>query len=324
MAANDKLNRAIKLKNDEFYTQYADIEKEIQSYLDFNPQLFFGKTILCPCDNPMLSNFTKYFVENFNRLGLKKLISCCYLKDEKGILLIKTIDNTSMSLLNENGDFRSSELIQFRNEADFIITNPPFSLFCEFINWIFNANIKFSIICNKNCITFKEVFPKIKNNEVWSGYRSWSGGMWFQTIDKNNIDKIQNGLELKNIPAIWLTNIEYNRNFKYIPLFSMKENLIKYPKLKDKDAYVQYDNYNAIEIPEVRAIPNDYHGIMGVPISFLDKFNPNQFKIIGMDIDVKSGILSELAIPDWTGKLDSGYVNGKRKYSRLLVQHLHK
>lgn len=320
MATNSKLNKAIQVKNDEFYTQYLDIEKEIQAYLEFNPNLFTDKTVLCPCDDPSWSNFTAYFVRNFDKLGLKELISTCYSQNGKGKILCKTVDKTDSFFLNGNGDFRSDELVALRNQADFIITNPPFSLFRDFMAWIMDANNQFAVICNKNCVTFKEIFPKIKGNEIWSGYRAWAGGMWFETIDETDVDKVENGVNLKNVSSIWLTNIEHNRRYEPIPLLSMEENLLKYPNLKDKKAYIQYDNYNAIEIPETKAIPSDYDGVMGVPISFLDKFDPNQFQIIGIDTDIKNGVLSDLIMNDWEGKLDRGYINGERKYSRLLIQ----
>ena len=320
MATNNKLNKAIQAKNDEFYTQYQDIEKEIQAYLAFNSDLFADKTVLCPCDDPEWSNFTAFFIENFEKFGLKELVSTCYSKDGRGKILRKTRNGKELALLNGNGDFNSDELIHIRDKADYIITNPPFSLFREFMAWVFGGKARFAVVCNKNCVTFKEIFPKIKSNEIWSGYRAWAGGMWFKTIDESDVDRVENGVNLKNVSAIWLTNIEHSRRYEPLPLLSMEQNLRKYPKLKDKQAYIQYDNYNAIEVPETKAIPCDYDGVMGVPISFLDKFDPNQFQIIGMDADIKNGNLSDLVVNDWEGKLDRGYINGERKYSRLLIQ----
>lgn len=320
MATNYKLNKAIKAKNDEFYTQYQDIENEVTAYLDFNPNLFVNKTVLCPCDAPEWSNFTAYFIDNFEKFELKELISTCYNKYGKGQILRKTKQDTTLLSLEEDGDFRSSELIKLRDEADFIITNPPFSLFREFMAWVFAGTTKFAVICNKNCVTFKEIFPKIKNNEIWSGYRAWAGGMWFKTIDETDVDKVENGVNLKNISAIWLTNIEHNRRYEPIVLHTRAENIQKHPNLKKQNAYVQYDNYTVIEVPTTKSIPSDYDGVMGVPISFLDKFDPNQFTIIGMDSDVKDGLLSNLVVDNWQGKLDRAYLNGVRKYSRLLIQ----
>ena len=318
MTDNRKLNKAIREKRDEFYTLYSDIENEIHAYLAFNGNLFAGKTVLCPCDDPDRSNFTAFFVANFENLGLKKLVSTCYVKNGNGKILEKTGHSERRTSLNGDGNFNSVELTRFRDEADFIITNPPFSLFREFMNWIFTGKVKFSVICNKNCVTFKEISPQIKNNEIWSGYRAWAGGMWFETVDDNNADKEINGVRLKNIPSIWLTNIGHNRRYEPIRLLSMEENLIRNPKLKEKHAYVKYDNYNAIEVPETKAIPNNYGGVMGVPISFLDKFNANQFEIIGATESEGSGFSGDL----WTDPkgVKQACVNKKKVYKRVFVR----
>lgn len=321
MATNIKLNKAIQAKNDEFYTQYKDIANEINAYLSFDNNLFAGKTILCPCDNPDWSNFTAFFIDNFEKLRLKELISTCYIKGGQGKILRKTALQENWGTLTSNGSFDSMEVTELRDMADYIITNPPFSLFRNFMTWVWDGKVKFAVICNKNCVTFKEIFPKIQANELWSGYRAWAGGMWFETLDDNDVDKIEDGIKLKNVSAIWLTNIEHNRRYEPLPLLSMEQNLLKHPKLKNKQAYIRYDNYNAIEVPETKAIPSNYSGVMGVPISFLDKFNPNQFEIIGMDIDIKNGEISTLVINGWNGKLDRGYIDGERKYSRLLIKH---
>lgn len=318
MATNNKLNKAMKAKNDEFYTQYQDIEKEIQAYLSFNKDLFVGKTVLCPCDDSDWSNFTKYFLDNFDRLGLKELISTCYIKDSKGKILRKTKNSEINSLLSSNGDFKSEELAKLRDDADFIITNPPFSLFREFMAWVFGGQTKFAVICNKNCVTFKEIFPKIKNNELWSGYRAWAGGMWFKTIDENDVDKVENGVNLKNVSAIWLTNIEHNRRYEPIPLLSKEQNLLIYPKLKEKKAYFHYDNYSAIEIPETKAIPNDYDGIMGVPISFLDKFNPHQFEILGATESEGKGFSCGIWLS--TSGVSQACINQQKVYKRVFIR----
>lgn len=318
MASNKKLNKAIRAKNDEFYTRKVDIEQEIQAYLDYNPTLFQNKVIFCPCDDPDWSKFTEYFSENFDNFGLKELISTCYSKDGKGRIFRKTSQNTEVLFLDGDGDFRSQEITALRDKADFIITNPPFSLFRDFMAWVTQGDKKFSAICNKNCVTFKEIFPKIQANEIWSGFRAWAGGMWFETIDKNDVDKIENGITLKNISSIWLTNIEHGRRYEQLNLLTMTEN--KQSQADNINLYQPYDNYIAIEVSKTKAIPSDFEGVMGVPISFLDKYNPEQFKIIGMDSDVKNGKLTSLLAPNWHGKLDRGYLNGKRMYSRLLIQ----
>ncbi|QKG30270.1 adenine-specific methyltransferase EcoRI family protein [Campylobacter sp. RM16187] len=318
MATNQKLNKAMQAKNDEFYTRKADIEVEIQAYLEFNPSLFVGKIILCPCDDPTWSNFTAYFVENFEKLGLKELISTCYVQNGKGKILRKTARNTDLAFLNGDGDFRSDELVSLRDQADFIVTNPPFSLFRDFIAWIMDGKKQFAVICNKNCVTFKEVFPKIKANEIWSGYRSWAGGMWFETIDENDVDKVENGVKLKNVSSIWLTNIEHNRRYDPIALYEKEENLLKYPSLKEKNAYIKYDNYDAIEIPLTKAIPRNYKGIMGVPISFLDKFNPCQFELIGATESEGKGFSNGLWIS--SSGIAQACVNQQRVYKRVFVR----
>ena len=207
---NTNLRNAKNSKNDEFYTQYTDIQKEIDAYLEYNPNVFRDKTILLPCDDPEWSNFTKFFVQNFEKFGLKKLISTCYTNTKNncqadlfendcsqnfnlhGKILIVTKDNlnSKWQYLKGDGDFRSSEIKALRDESDFIITNPPFSLFREFVSWIFETDKKFLIIGNKNCITYKEIFPLFKNNLLWSGRTEWSGGLWFETTNNDDVDKI--------------------------------------------------------------------------------------------------------------------------------------
>ncbi len=317
--AQDSLHQAKKAKNDEFYTQWEDIQTEIMAYLDFNPKVFKGKTILLPCDDPEWSNFTKFFAQNFEQFGLKKLISTSFaynskklnipyqltlfeedaphfnakLTKERGKIFTLTrdknkngkidIEDLEWEYLKGDGDFRSDEVCKLRDQADIIITNPPFSLFREFLAWILEKDEqkKFTIIANKNAITYKEVFPLIKDNKIWSGRTEWSGGMWFETIREDDIDKIEDGLNMKNIPSIWLTNIEHGRRHQPLKLMTMAEN-IKHSKHKEVrgTGYQKYDNYDAIEVPFTDAIPSDYEGVMGVPISFLDKYCPEQFEIV--------------------------------------------
>lgn len=343
---NIKLAKAKNIKNDEFYTRYDDIEKEIQAYLDFDPDVFKNKTILLPCDDPEWSNFTRYFVQNFMHLGLKKLISTSFASNSKltniyttiskekliqqGKIFILTKDentnknielnNLKWTYLSGNGDFRSDEIKALRDEADIIITNPPFSLFREFLAWIMEAEKQFIIVANKNCITYKDVFPLIKNNKLWSGRTEWSGGMWFKTVDENDVDKVIDGVNMKNVSSIWITNLDHGRRHEPLQLMTMADNLKFNKKLNGKNAYIEYDNYKAIEVPFTNAIPSDYKGVMGVPISFLDKYNPEQFEILGIDTDVKDGKLSELIKKSWIGKLDRGYLDNKRAYSRILVR----
>ena len=315
---NSNLSKAKNAKNDEFYTQYNDIEKEMQAYLDYDENVFRDKTILLPCDDPDWSNFTKYFAQNFERFGLKKLISTSYahtskhletdyqpslfetqspiydkdksIKQGKIFILDKDsnhdgkvdINDLQWQYLNGTGDFKTDEIKALRDEADIIITNPPFSLFRDFLAWVVEADKKFAMVANKNCVTYKEVFPLIKDNKLWSGRTEWSGGMWFETKNKDDVDKVIDGVNYKNVPSIWVTNIEHGRRHQPLQLMTMADNLKFNKKIEGKKAYQKYDNYDAIEIPLTIAIPSDYTGVMGVPISFLDKYNPEQFEILGM------------------------------------------
>jgi hypothetical protein len=321
--ANSNLTEAQRAKNDEFYTQYADIEKEMTAYLEFNPDVFRGKTLLLPCDDPEWSNFTKYFAQNFDRLGLKKLISTSYAVESKtykdgyqpslfeindpqfdqiktvqnGKIFTLTCDRTGDHQVNVDdlewhyltgdGDFRSAEIKKLREESDLIITNPPFSLFQEFLAWIFEAEKLFVIISNMNAITYKEVFPLIKNDKMWLGNGFHAGNAYFSTpFAKEYGDGVYNpetGLvKFRNV--CWFTNLDHGRRHQPLPLMTMADNLkySKHKEIKGKKSYDRYDNYNAIEVPFTDSIPSDYDGMMGVPISFLDKYSPEQFEIVGM------------------------------------------
>ena len=319
---NQNLKDARKEKNDEFYTQYHDIEIELNAYLEYNPDLFRGKTVLLPCDDPEWSEFTRYFAAKFDALGLKKLISTSYAPESKrypldwqptlfetenprfsaeksaicGKIFTLTRDSEATKTLNidalewdyleGDGDFRSPEVTALRDEADFVITNPPFSLFREFLAWIVEGEKPFAILGNKNCITYKEVFPLIRDNKIWSGSRSWAGGMWFRTVSNADYDRMDGDIRMKNVPSIWLTNIDHGRRHQPLSLMTMVDNLrfSKHKELRGKEAYDRYDNYDAIEVPYTDAIPSDYEGVMGVPISFLDKYCPEQFEILGCAI----------------------------------------
>ena len=316
---NDSLSQAKNAKNDEFYTQYADIQSEINAYLDYDPDVFRGKTILLPCDDPEWSNFTKFFAQNFEFFGLKKLISTSYAVESKKIkewwqpTLFETensnydadksrtkgkifvldhdtnangridIEDLEWQYLDSDGNFRSDEIKKLRDEADIIVTNPPFSLFHEFLAWLVEGNKKFIIIGNKNCVTYKDVFPLIKDNRLWSGKTEWSGGLWFETKNPDDVDKVVNGVNMKNIPSCWFTNIDHGRRHEPLMLMTMADN-IKFSRHKEIRGvqYSRYDNYDAIEVPFTDAIPSDYQGVMGVPITFLEKYCPEQFEILGM------------------------------------------
>lgn len=316
MAKNSNLGAAKAAKNDEFYTQYADIQKEVNAYLEYNPDTFRGKTVLLPCDDPEWSNFTKFFAQNFEKLGLKKLISTSYAVESKKYkdyepTLFETesplfdedktrthgkifvlerdvngsgrvdIDDLEWHYLDGDGDFRSREVCALRDEADIIVTNPPFSVWIPFFCWICEAKKKFLIIANKNSVTYKEVFPLIKANRCWSGRTEWAGGMWFETKDSSDVDRVVNGVNMKNVPSIWLTNLDHGRRHEPLRLMTMEDNL-RYSKHKDirEEGYLRYYNYDAIDVPYVDAIPSDYDGNIGVPISFLDKYCPEQFEVV--------------------------------------------
>ena len=320
--ANKNLSAAKIAKQDEYYTQMNDIQSEINAYLDFDENTFRGKTVLLPCDDPEWSNFTLFFAQNFERLGLKKLISTSYApesktakygslfeyaasqsdttpKNERGKIFVLDHDTNrngridfedlEWEYLKGDGDFRSEEVSRLRDESDIIVTNPPFSMFCEFLAWIVGSGFvtkiskQFLIIGNKNAITYKDVFPLIKANLIWTGCRGFSGGMWFRADYNERTEKIEDGTKLLNVPSIWFTNLDHGRRHQPLLLMTMAQN-IKHSKHKDVRGigYRKYDNYDAIEVPFTDAIPSDYDGVMGVPISFLDKYCPDQFEILGM------------------------------------------
>lgn len=323
---NSNLSKAKTAKNDEFYTQFNDIQTEINAYLDFNPDVFKNKTILLPCDDPEWSNFTRFFAQNFEKFGLKKLISTSYATESKEVKTdyeptlfevndpkfdeyktringkiftltrdksgdgIINVDDLEWEYLAGSGDYKSNEIKNLRDEADIIITNPPFSLFRDFLSWVVQKNKQFLVIGNINAITYKEVFPLVQTNQLWLGSTNFNKGMYFK-VPKDFIysstykfDRVQNGEKVNRVPGVcWFTNIEHGKRHKSFPLMTMEDNLkySKHKEIKGKFSYDTYDNYDAIEVPFVDAIPSDYNGVMGVPITFLDKYNPEQFEIIG-------------------------------------------
>ena len=326
--ANVNLANAKTAKNDEFYTQYADIQKEINAYLDYDPNVFRGKTVLLPCDDPEWSNFTKFFAQNFELLGLNKLISTSYAPESKkyktptqltlfetespqfdaaksqthGKIFVLTRDVTGDNRIDINdlewqylegdGDFRSKEIKELRDEADIIVTNPPFSLFREFVVWLMESGKQFIIIGNLNAISYKEVFPLIKENRMWLGATGYITDMVFGvpegTVVKESdkakavrLGYVGNFTRLGN--SCWFTNVDHGRRHQPLQLMTMADNF-KHSKHKDirgRKDYIHYENYDAIEIPYTDAIPSDYEGAMGVPLTFLDKYCPEQFEIIG-------------------------------------------
>jgi len=335
--ANNHLTNAKRAKNDEFYTQYGDIQKEIEAYLEYNPDVFRGKVVYCNCDDPFESNFFRYFVLNFHRLGLKQLITTSYkpspvantqlelFADEKTpvkskgrpkvtankfiINQVHDIDgdgefnlkdvakqlkankHNEWEPLKGDGDFRSDECINLLKRSDIVVTNPPFSLFREYVKQLFDYNKKFVIIGSKNAITYKEIFPLIKNDKLWTGVTGFSKDMLFIAPAEADLsDKPKtalrsvDGITYLRSPSVWFTNLDHGRRHQPLPLMTMRENLkySKHEEIKEKKAYDKYDNYDAIEVPFTDSIPSDYNGVMGVPISFLDKYSPEQFEIIGM------------------------------------------
>jgi hypothetical protein len=368
--ANSNLTEAKRAKNDEFYTQYADIEKEISAYLEFDPDVFRGKTLLLPCDDPEWSNFTKYFAQNFERLGLKKLISTSYAVESKtykgayqptlfetrapyydsiktvqnGKIFSLTLDKTGDHKVNVDdlewhylagdGDFRSAEIRKLRDEADVIITNPPFSLFREFLAWLLEAEKQFLIIGSMNAITYKEVFPLIKNDKMWLGNGFHAGNAYFSTPFASEyaegIYNPETGLvKFRNV--CWFTNLDHGRRHQPLRLMTMTDNLkySKHKEIKGKHSYDHYDNYDAIEVPFTDSIPSDYDGMMGVPISFLDKYSPDQFEIVGItDRDDNSGSkikeYTEQDVPNYGDLNRRGVIKigneYKPTYARLLIR----
>ena len=360
--ANENLGAAKKAKNDEFYTQYSDIEKEMNAYLEFNPDVFRNKTILLPCDDPEWSNFTKYFAQNFETFGIKKLISTSYAPNSKpqeipyqpslfelesddfdqektvsnGKIFTLTRDKTGNGVINfedlewkyleGDGDFRSQEITKLRDQSDMVITNPPFSLFREFLAWIVEGEKEFSLIGNMNAITYKEVFPLIKENRMWIGNGFHAGNAYFKSPTIREyahgvFDDVSELIKFRNV--IWFTNIEHGKRHRPLPLMTMSDN-IKFSKHKEVKGlgYQTYDNYDAIEVPFTDAIPSDFEGVMGVPISFLDKYSPEQFEILGSQRWEKSGVLIDLYRGNKTAETDmKTLIHGRETYDRIFLRH---
>lgn len=307
--SNTTLINARKAKADEFYTQLEDIEKELKYY----KKHFYGKTVYCNCDNPYESNFFKYFVINFNKLGIKKLISTCYGETPyKAIITEVKEQESSIEQLLENkkniltelkgdGDFRSQESVDLLKGSDIVVTNPPFSLFREYIAQLIEYDKKFLIIGNINAVKYKNIFPLIKEKKMWLGESLHGRKIEFRVPNYYEI-KIKNyridekGRKYIRVPGNirWFTNIN-------IPILARKQSITLYKKYNPEE-YPKYDNYDAIEVSKTADIPYDYDGEMGVPVTFIDKYNPKQFEII----EKKSNL----------------YVNGKAKYERILIKNV--
>lgn len=348
--ANNNLTSAKKARNDEFYTQYEDIQKEVQAYIDYNPDVFRGKVVYLNCDDPYESNFFKFFANKFNAYGIKKLVATSYFNSpvagtELQISLLPDIPDKEISLVKKSspqtntttengetkgrvieitevadengdgiydledikkiiqangggkplkgdddfppGDFRSKECIELLKQADIVVTNPPFSLFREYVAQLFEYDKKFLIIGHINAITYKEIFPKIMDNRMWLGPSISSGDREFE-VPKNFVDpkkftgEIRDGKYYQKVMGVrWYTNLDHGKRHQELQLMTMAENRKFSKKVIDSDVcYKKYDNYDAIEVSFTDAIPSDYAGVMGVPISFLDKYNPDQFEIV--------------------------------------------
>lgn len=335
---NRGLGAAKVAKKDEFYTQYIDIQKEVEAYLESNLNTFRNKVVYCNCDDPFESNFFKFFAANFNRLGLKKLITTSYdgspiageqlnlveyegrndkrIKPKAIALEIEEVSDVngdgavgiedvelflkqnphSRTSLEEGGDFRSAECVEILKQADIVVTNPPFSLFKEYVAQLAEHKKKFLIIGNTNSITYLEIFPLIKANEIWLGCTNFNVGMFFEVPDNwerfHHIDESTGKKMARVSTSCWFTNLDHGRRHEPLSLMTMEDNLKFSKNLKGKSAYDKYENLDAIEVGTYKEIPSNYDGIMGVPVTFLNKYNPDQFEIIGNSDD--SSMMQEL------------------------------
>lgn len=366
--ANKNLINAKRAKNDEFYTQYFDIQKETEAYLEYDPNVFKGKVVYCNCDDPFESNFFRYFVLNFNRLGLKRLITTSYkpspvantqlqlFGDDETLTKVKGRPKVTANkfIINEvhdidgdgefnlkdvafqlkanrhnewmplkgDGDFRSDESIDLLQQSDMVVTNPPFSLFREYLKQLLDHDKKFLIIGNLNAVKYKEIFPYIQENKIWLGNNyKVNGGAMFYEIPENiaNLDQVKeiktsDSGEKKYITRVpnvrWFTNLPHGRLQQPIQLMSMDDNLRYNKKILDKNPYRKYDNYDAIEVPYVDSIPNNYDGVMGVPISILDKHCVEQFEIIGLSMKYGFGLESNKLYDSYKEKRPDGTYTG--------------
>ena len=380
---NRSLAAAKAAKQDEFYTQWADIEREMNAYLEYDPDVFRDKVVLLPCDDPEWSNFSKFFALHFTEYGLKKLISTSYAPESnaegafykptlfddpnfdeamdavRGKIFVLgredvngdgqvDIDDLRWDYLEGDGDFRSAELKALRDEADVVVTNPPFSLFRAFVDWLVEGNLRFSVIGNVNAITYPQVFKLIQANLLWKGATANNTDMVFRVpegidVREGDRDKAERlGYPSTNTEqftrlgnACWFTNIDHGRRHEPMPLLSMADNL-RFNKKIAAMGYPEYDNFEAIEVSSTMGIPSDYPGVMGVPITFLDKFNPEQFEIVGMSRFTRPTGMRTKFVDDYyasgqTGQIheghpDVGYYDKDGRpvvpYRRIFIRHL--
>jgi hypothetical protein len=374
---NRSLHAAKEAKQDEFYTQYVDIEKEVEAYLEFDPNAFHGKIVYCNCDDPFESNFFKYFAANFNKLGLKKLITTSYdgspiagqlnlfpeynegngkrqkpkalafiidrVKDEDGdgaanvtdvALFLKRNKAARIALKGNDqypgGDFRSPECIAFLIQADIVATNPPFSLFREYVTQLVEHGKRFLIIGNQNAISYKDIFKLIKDTKIWLGNKS--GDMAFRVPDhygprETRYWKDDDGQQWRSMGNVcWFTNLDHGRRHQKLQCMTLAENLKFSRNMRGKSAYDRYANYDAIEVPTYKEIPSDHDGPMGVPVTFLDKHNPEQFEILGssrtlgvpMSEVANKGTYLQGGPRFYIANGDGTY---RRMYDRIVIRH---
>jgi len=328
--ANKQLTGAKKAKKDEFYTQLADIEAELKHYREH----FKDKTVLCNCDDPRMSKFFYYFVLNFHLLGLKKLITTCY-KNQNPSLFSESTSEQAVYLVYEgedigippnpsiaglvrpllgDGDFRSAECIAFLEEADIVVTNPPFSLFREYVAQLIKYDKKFIIIGNINAVTYKEIFPLIQRDQVWLGPSIHSGDREFEIPSSYPLEAAgsrtdNEGRRYIRVKGVrWFTNLDFPQRHEELTLY----------KKYSPEGYPHYDNYDAINVDKVADIPRNYDGVMGVPITYLDKHNPDQFEILG--ITESNGRGFSTGLWDEASKMAHPYVKGEKKYARIFIR----
>jgi hypothetical protein len=380
--SNRSLHAAKATKQDEFYTQYVDIQKEVEAYLDFDPDTFRGKVVYCNCDDPFESNFFKYFAANFNKLGLKKLVTTSYdgspiagaqltfgeydegngkrqkpkalaveieeVTDVNGdgatgiedVKLFLKQNSHTRTPLAQGGDFRSAECVELLKQSDIVVTNPPFSIFRDYVALLVKHRKKFLIIGNTNSITYKEIFPLIKGNRLWLGCTNFNVGMFFEVPDDwkhfHHIDE-ETGRKIARVStSCWYTNLDHGRRHHPLNLMNMADNLRFSRTLSGKAAYDRYDNYDAIEVGTYKEIPSDYDGVMGVPITFLDKYNPDQFEIVGTtesndpgnafrtrvytSRECRDAYRKRFGKPGVYDLNASGVVNGVKVFKRVLIR----
>jgi len=373
---NRGLGAARMAKQDEFYTQYEDIEKEVEAYLEFDPDTFHGKVVYCNCDDPFESDFFRYLAIKFNTLHLKKLIATSYdgspiagqltlfpeynegngkrkkpkalavildhVKDENGdgaaniddvkLILERNANRTALKADDKypGGDFRSAACVELLKQADIVVTNPPFSLFREYVAQLVECGKKFLIIGNTNSITYKDIFPLIKDNRVWLGCTNFNVGMFFEVPahwERFHHINQDTGRKIARVSSsCWYTNLDHGRRHQPLKLMTMAENLKFSKNLRGKTAYDRYANYDAIEVGTYKEIPSDYDGAMGVPITFIDKYNPDQFEILGSSMNL--GVPMSQVAPKGSYSpggprfyIDNGDGTFRRMYDRIVIRH---